>query len=358
MYLVSVDNQISDEIKKGSISSTNGEQLMENVQPSSLDIPIGKECYMVKRSFRSFIKPTEHILKIFAFERIEIGDEPTTLYKGQTYLFPVLELKFPKELSAQFSPKSSIGRVDLLVRALPDRVGMYDWTPFGYQGKVWLEVTPQSFNVKVKRGITLTQLLLVSHQSSEISISDDPDLEKYIKADNLYDSQTAILGLNVPESSKDIAGYEAINTNEPIDLSKKSEYSFENFFKPIYRQSGTYSKIELSKDRFYILATKGSIAVPPRYSAEMLPFNHHIDDIRVHYAGYFDPGFGFGKEGEVDGNSGVLEVRPFSTVTLYDSQPIVLFRYYLNDGSCTKVYGYSGNNYANQSGVRLAKYFK
>lgn len=354
MLKVLVDNQIAKAVDAGWITSYFATDLKPYIQPSTLDLPVGQIAYTLKQRSRPYQRSIDYVAKALAFETHELNDEPLTLYRGQTYLFPCLKVKLPKDLHLQFSPKSSIGRIDLSVKMIADGVGLYDWAPPGFEGEVWMEVTPNSFNVILDSSVTLTQMLLAKEEHYHLDISQDKDITSTGKA-NYFDSNTLILGLDVPNG--DLVGYEARETNEPIDMRSKGQTDRSHFFKPLISTKRDHGKVELVKDHFYILATKHKIVVPPSYSAEMLPISHVVDDLRAHYAGYFDPGFGFSKKEPSVGNTGVLEVRPFVTVVCYDNQPIVLFRYYLNDGVCDSIYGERGNNYANQNAIKLAKYF-
>ena len=178
-----------------------------------------------------------------------------------------------------------------------------------------------------------------------------------------------VLSLRVPPPSAcdfgTLAGFEALPTNEVVDLSRKNGHPASRFFKQIKAKAvggqGAGGQVDfgltLEKDRFYILATKEKVSVPTHLSAEMVPFSSHVGELRVHYAGFFDPGFGFGARGEVPGAVGVLEVRPHETVTIYDGQPIALMEYFRNAKEPERPYGAVGNTYQGQGGPRLAKYF-
>lgn len=353
MYKNQVDNQILKALESGYIKHSSGLSLIEHIQPSSVDIPLGDVGHAVRRRFSAFIHPIERIVESIGFEKYDLDDNDVILFKGQNYLFPVLDVDLPDHLQLQFSPKSSIGRIDLSVRMIADQAGVYDRTPKGYKGTIWMEVTPRSFNVKVRKGVPLTQMKIVEEENYDLDIADIPEImiDQEVKP-TFFDKQTMILGLNVPKG--ELVGYVAKETHEPINMSKFGEYDPMHFFTPVMAQERTYPKVELSKDRFYILRTKSKVAVPPEYSAEMLSISHHVGELRAHYAGYFDPGFGNSN----GGNTGVLEVRPFDTITCYDNQPIALLRYSLNAGKCDEVYGDKGNNYAKQEDIKLAKYFK
>ena len=153
-------------------------------------------------------------------------------------------------------------------------------------------------------------------------------------------------------------GYEAKSTNEVIDLSKRN-IDWKKFFKKlkINKKSKNY-KYTLEKDKFYILSTKEKISVPLDLSAEMIPFSNLVGELRAHYAGFFDPGWGYGEKGKIKGANGTLEVRAYEDITIYDGQPICLMEFYKNKQLPEKHYGSVGNNYQSQSKPKLAKFFK
>ena len=151
----------------------------------------------------------------------------------------------------------------------------------------------------------------------------------------------------------DVVGYQARYTNEIIDLSKKQAHDRQHFFQPLsINPEHTHKKIHLDKEHFYILATKEEIRIPPIYSVELVPFSHLVGELRAHYAGFFDPGFGM-----PHGATGVLEIRPHEDLLVYHGQPICLVEVYENTGIPATIYGDAGNHYQGQKGPKLAKYF-
>ena len=152
-----------------------------------------------------------------------------------------------------------------------------------------------------------------------------------------------------------LAGYEAVATNEIVDMSNIGGHDPAKFFRPVYAEAG--GKLTLEKDRFYILSTKERVSIPLSLSGEMVPFSHHVGELRAHYAGFFDPGFGYGASGELRGAVGVLEVRPHETIKIYDGQPICLMEFFRNSEIPAAPYGSVGNNHQGQQGPKLAKYF-
>jgi dCTP deaminase len=358
MIEIQIDTLLKELLSDNKISHIDGIDIEGSIQPSSLDVNIGSEGYLVKGKFSPYGKKIVDILETEAVQKVDISNG-ATLFKGQTYVFPCLNLDIPKDMYVQCSPKSSIGRVDLLIRAIFDNSGLYDRSDKGYKGALWIEISPQSFNVQIEAGMPLIQFNLGKDVDYSLDLLEEDGV--FTGLDNndsphLIDAQTMVLGLRVPQEG--VIGYEARETNKPLDLRIIGEADPLEYFKPVEIAHGSKNGVALEKDHFYIMATSNRVAVPPRFTAEMLPLSHYIGELRAHYAGYFDPGFGYGNEGEVGGNIGVLEVRPYEKYTYYHGQPICLFRYYRNSGTPDRTYGYVNNNYAEQKGVKLAKYFK
>ena len=139
-----------------------------------------------------------------------------------------------------------------------------------------------------------------------------------------------------------------------IDLNKVNEYDRNEFFDEVKTIESGHTKILLEENKFYILKTRDFIQIPPGLSAEMIPLNNLLGEFRVHYAGFFDPGFGY----NIKGNQGILEVRPHENLVIYNEQPICSMKFYKNREVPEKIYGFAGNNYAKQKSIKLAKYFK
>jgi len=336
----------------------------KQVQPASIDIPIGDEAIHVSEGFIPIgDKSVGQIAGKKELDRIDLRNG-ATLHQNQTYLVRCLDVDLPKDFLGRVSPKSSIGRIDLLVRSVVDGVRAYDTIPTGTKGELWLEISPQSFNVRVEAGMPVSQIRLLTE-------ADDATLKKYgftdtIPPDNkipfLIDGSGnpyageqlnggIALSLNVPRSG--LIGYEAITTNSIVDMRRKNNEPL-LFFR---EQSGNFlpdkkEKITFEAGKFYIVATKELFNVPSGLSVEMDPFTFQLGELRVHYAGFFDPGFGQG-----GGAVGVLEIRAYKNKTVYDGQPICTVNAYPNLGVPDAMYGLAGNNYALQKGPKLAKFF-
>lgn len=345
-----VDKEFNNLISKSKIYSDDFE-LSSYVQPASIDLPIGNVAYLIKEKFLPYNKKISDIVENNSIEMINL-DKGAVLLKGQTYLIPSINIDFTNtNYYGSISPKSSIGRIDLMVRSIFDNFGLYDTIDLEFKGQIFIEVSPQSFNVKVKKGLALSQMMIFdSSLNSKVNF----DFEKLIFDENknliknkLY-KNSLILSVAIPNNK--ILGFEAISTNEIIDLSIINSLNYTDFFREIRINS---NKFTLQKDKFYILYIKENIRIPNNLSSEMLPFSHLIGELRAHYAGFFDPGFG-----SKFGCSAVLEVRPHETITIFDGQPICLMDFFENSSLPDKLYGDNKNNYQNQNGPKLAKYFK
>ena len=319
-----------------------GPGLEDHVQPASIDIPLGDTAFLVTQKFLPFSESVRSLAERFAIEEIDLS-KGAVLLRGQTYLVKCLDLNLPSDVHVRISPKSSIGRIDLLVRAVADRNGLYDRVLEGYRGELWLEVTPNSYNVRVEAGIALSQMRVVRGRGSvEERTFLFNELGEPVKHE-WFTPGKALLHLSVCGH----VGYEGVFTNEVLDLSRRDADP-----KVFFRRIDAEEKVTLEKDRFYIMVTKEHIAIPHDLSGEMVPFFHLVGELRVHYAGFFDPGFGVPVP-----NVGVLEIRPQETLTVYDGQPICLMELYPHARNVSVPYGDAGNNYAVQRGPKLAKYF-
>jgi dCTP deaminase len=390
-----VDSDLHSLITQGSFELSGAARgaLGAFVQPASLDIPIGRRCLLLRDKALPFRRRVEALLQeedMVLEERVVEAGESFLLLKGQTYLFPCGRVSLAEHLEGSLSPKSSIGRVDLMVRGVFDHCGLYD-TVRG-SGELWMEVSPRSFNVRVASGQALSQMM-VFDDSSECfsplspsvsqrspspspspSLSPSPSPSRLVAPleepleDLAFDAAgnalplqmhrgALVLTLNLHPCPSGLVGFEALATNAVVDLRSAGVHAKEDFFRPIVLGAERHV-LTLEKDKFYVLSTKEKVRIPTHLSAEMVPFSQHVGELRAHYAGFFDPGFGYGLAGEIKGTVGVLEVRPHETMTVSDGQPICMMEFFRNSKRPDKPYGSAGNNYQSQSGPKLAKYFK
>ncbi len=286
------------------------------VQPASLDLPLSSNCYLVKDKILPFGQNINNLLPSILLDKTNL------LLKNQTYLCYCGKINLPSNIYAKCSPKSSIGRIDLLVRTIFDQSGFYDEIEKGASGDLWVQICPRSFNIQIYEGLALTQIMLFEEKKKETKTKNHQ-----IK-----------LHINTQ-----LGGYEAKITNEILDLSKLNHDS-SLFFNPILPNS----ELILEKDKFYIITTIEIINIQPEQSAEMIPFTSHIGEFRCHKAGFFDPGFNA---------VGVLEICPYETIRVFHGQPIALLNYFQNKRNPLILYGNANNNYQNQIGPQLAKFF-
>jgi dCTP deaminase len=355
-----VDSDFHNLIQQGIFTQGfKNEDLHKCVQPASLDIPISNTCYLVKEKILAFQCTVGQMLTDNSLVKYDQQKE-YTLLKHHTYMAYCGYIKLPFHLSASFSPKSSIGRIDVLVRTVVDYGEFYDCMKSGFEGELWVQICPRSFNIVIKEGQCLTQMMLFEKtqafsnltEKTLASFHDTKEITLYSHDKQLlvssYHDNSQVLHLDASQ------GFEALLTNEPIYLNREDNDS-ELFFRPLVKNQ---NKITLEKDKFYILATKERISVPIELSGEMIPFSHHIGDLRSNKAGFFDSLFGSSLDGTKKGTVGVLEICPHETIIIFDGQPIALLKSFKNKSKPQIGYGYANNHYQSQTSAQLAKFFR
>ena len=360
MKLTLVDSNLTNCIEDSIISTQKSLDLHSLIQPASIDLPASNNAYLLSKRALTPEHSIEEILPEITLQTFNLNDE-TLLLKHHTYLIETdIEINLPKHISAKCSSKSSIGRIDVLVRCVCSKTKIYDTFFPQSRGKLYLEVTPQSFNIIIKKGVALSQIRLFEEVHNTSDILDEQGEQQLLQScitnkeneDIVCDENIAFLNVEI---TKDCFGYVAKNTQKPINLTKINEHNPTDYFDKITAQEDSSKKINfvIEKDKFYIFHTCEKICVPPTHSVEMLPYSHLIGDFRAHYAGFFDPGFG-----NATGLTGVLEVRSYEDITMYSTQPICAIKIYKNKESPKNLYGECNNNYQNQNGPKLAKFFK
>lgn len=336
----------------------------DQVQPASLDLRLGETAYRVQASFLPGPDATvEDKIRQFEMHKIDLRGG-AVLERGCVYIVPLMErLGLSERLSGFANPKSSTGRLDIFTRVITDRGTRFDWIDHGYRGPLYAEVSPRTFSVAVTAGSRLTQLRL---RRGTAQIGPD-ELLRLHEAVGLVDTEpdrreirehnSLTLGLDLRgDSETGIVGYRAKKHSGVIDMSRVGHYEAADFWEPIIDRGG--DGIILNPDDFYILATRESVTVPPDHAAEMVAYDTLVGEFRVHYAGFFDPGFGYGPEGG-RGSRAVLEVRSHDVPFLLEHGQIVgRLRYERLTDIPDKLYGTSiGSSYQGQ-GLALAKQFK
>ena len=348
----------------------------DQVQPASIDLRLGDYAYPVDTSFlpgkgMKVLDKMKQLDDRFADFKIDLRNG-AVLEKGRVYVIPLQEaISLRSEVAAFANPKSSTGRLDILTRLIADGAASFDQVTEGYKGELFIEVAPRSFSVVVKTGTRLNQLRFRRTRGREAKAITLAEWKKLLDEGQIVDSsdheknarsiQTGMLPFTVDlqgsGKENDIIGYRAKKHTKRIDLEKR-DYDPLDFWEPI-RFHKTSSLI-LDPDEFYILMTKEAIAVPPEYAAEMLPYDTRAGEFRVHYAGFFDPGFGWNAELNKAGSSrGVLEVRSHEVPFLLEhGQTVGWLRYERMAAKPELLYGQDLNsNYQGQS-LKLAKQFR
>jgi dCTP deaminase len=353
--------KIRELILKGHIKGAK----MENIRPASLDLSISEKIFRVNGIFqpRVFEKIEDILEKIEA----ENFDLKYPLEKDVTYIVKLNEsLNLPKDIYAFSNPKSSTGRNDIQVRMLADNVPRFDAAfPGGFKGELYLAICPKSFPIKLQKDETLIQIRFFN---LDTRFSEKELCYFYKKYQLLWKGNKPLDYSELKISDRDgsliltanlsqkIVGWKCLGLNKVLDFSKRYYYQPEDFFEPIF--SNKDKKILLKKDNFYILSTKEAIRVPPELTCEIVPMDHRSGEFRSHYAGFFDPGWGWGKRGEGKGRPAVLEVRPFEDIILRDNQPICKFRFEKMIDIPDLIYDKINSHYLDQKGARLSKHFK
>ncbi len=350
------NQKIEAMVVDGSIHATPS-ILPEQIQPASLDLRLGTTAYRVRASFLAGEGRTvSERLDEFEMHRIDLS-QGAVLEKGCVYLVPLMEsLALPADMSAVANAKSSTGRLDLLTRTITDGGTEFDRVPSGYTGPLFAEICPRSFSVLVRPGMRLNQ---IRFRQGQAVLSDD-ELTALHGETRLVDGEAVIqdgLGFSVDLQlpGTDLVGYRAKPHTGVIDLDRIGEYDPADYWEEVRTRDGC---IILDPGAFYILVSREAVHIPPLYAAEMAPYLAMVGEFRVHYAGFFDPGFGHAEAGG-EGSRGVLEVRcheaPF---VLEHGQVVGRLVYERMAEMPTQLYGAGiASNYQGQ-GLKLSKHFK
>lgn len=358
----------------------------DQIQPASMDLRLGNVAYRVQASFlpgRSSALSTKIAeLKIAEYDL----SRPTLLETNAVYVVPLIEsLSLPRDIGGKANPKSTTGRLDIFTRLITDGGLEFEHVLKGYSGDLYVEIVPRTFPIVVAAGTKLNQLRFIRGnppstdgilaqlaEREHLVYYDNGDgpaeavIERGLKkgvADQGGDQQAIIdRGLRTTTDleggeSSSIVAYKAKRHCPPVDLSKVRAYDAADFWIPIY--SPNSKRVVLDPGDFYLMASKERFSVPPSYAAEMEPFDQSIGDFSVHYAGFFDPGFGYGSSGDIKGTKAVLEVRAHEVpILLEDRQIVGRLIYHRMANSPEKLYGQAiGSSYQRQ-GLALSKQFR
>jgi len=353
---VQADHQIKAMIADGAISAQEAITPAQ-IQPASLDLRLGDVAYRVRASFlASRTRTVAARLADFQMHSIDLTTG-AVLEKGCVYVVPLMErLDLPDGIQAVANAKSSTGRLDLLTRLITDGGTEFDRVPAGYSGPLYAEICPRSFSVLARAGQRLNQIRFRTGHA----VLSDTALAELHAASPLVDQTPTIadgLGFSVdlrPEEGN-LVGYRAKPHTGVIDLSKLDHYDPAEFWEPVHTDDGW---IILDPGAFYILVSREAIVIPPMQAAEMAPYLAMVGEFRVHYAGFFDPGFGYAAAGGA-GSRGVLEVRCHEAPFVLEHGQVVGRLVYENMAALPEaLYGREiKSNYQGQ-GLKLSKHFR
>ncbi|CUH66600.1 2'-deoxycytidine 5'-triphosphate deaminase [Thalassovita gelatinovora] len=329
----------------------------EQIQPASLDLRLGTRAWRVRASFLAgHGRTVQDRLEEFEMHQIDLT-QGAVLEKGCVYVVPLMEhLDLPEHIQAVANAKSSTGRLDLLTRTITDGGEEFDRIQPGYKGPLYAEICPRSFSVLVRPGMRLNQ---IRFRTGQAVLSDDA-LRALHAQSPLVDGEAVIsegLGFSVDlkPASGTLVGYRAKPHTGVIDLDRIGEYDSAEYWEEVRTNNG---QIILDPGAFYILVSREAVHIPPEYAAEMAPYLAMVGEFRVHYAGFFDPGFGHAAAGGA-GSRGVLEVRCHEAPFVLEHGQVVGRLVYEKMAEVpNQIYGSDiSSNYQGQ-GLKLSKHFR
>ncbi len=332
----------------------------DQIQPASLDLRLGSKAWRVRASFLPGPdKTVADKLARFSLHEIDIS-EGAVLETGCVYIVRLQEaLALADDVSASANPKSSTGRLDIFTRVIADGAQQFDIVQAGYDGPLYLEISPRTFPIVARAGSRLSQIrfrtgnallasdeLLALHQEQTLVAAETPNV----------DARGIAMSIDLTGDGNGLVGYRGKRHTGVVDVDKKAACDVLDYWEPIYNRGS--QDIVLDPDEFYILVSREAVHVPPDYAAEMVPFDPLVGEFRVHYAGFFDPGFGHAAAGGA-GSRAVLEVRSHEVPFILEHGQIVgrlLYERMLERPESLYGAGLKSNYQA--QGLKLSKHFK
>jgi dCTP deaminase len=332
----------------------------DQIQPASLDLRLGNVAYRVRASFLP--GPQSKVEDRIAQLRLHEIDlsEGAVLETGCVHIVALLEsLDLPHDISASANPKSSTGRLDVFTRVITDNARSFDRIEAGYRGPLYAEISPRTFPVLVREGSRLSQIRFRRGHSllSAAALRDLHARERLVDSPDVDVGEGVAVGVDLSGLGPDrLIGYRAKRHTGLIDVDRRNGYDVLDFWEPMVARPDR--SLVLDPDEFYILASKEAVQVPPDYASEMVPFDPLVGEFRVHYAGFFDPGFGYAGAGG-RGSRAVLEVRSREVPFILEHGQIVgRLVYETMLERPVRLYGQGiGSNYQAQ-GLKLSKHFR
>ncbi|MBF0169959.1 MAG: 2'-deoxycytidine 5'-triphosphate deaminase [Nitrospinae bacterium] len=372
-------------IRDGAVyADREGIDLAGQVQPASIDLSLGTKAYRLQASFLPQADTVAQRVEELSMYEVDLT-QGAILERGAVYLIPLNErLALPAHVRAKANPKSSTGRLDIFTRVITDHCARFEEIVPGYRGGLFMEVVPRSFTVKVRTGQRLNQLRFydmtdggMSASIRELEIMSRLEFAQGQELQDLYNQRELLcdgegrfigapdrhlgadgllMGVNLGGDDDTVIGYKTKKNSKALDLDRIGAYRAEDYWEALHPPRR--GRLILEPEEFYIFASKERIRIPLEYASEMVEFDAGTGELRTHYAGFFDPGFGHGAHGEIRGTKAVLEVRPHDVpFIIEDGQILFKMKYEAMTSAPLIHYGAAiGSNYHDQE-LRLSKLF-
>jgi dCTP deaminase len=353
------DRQIGELFASGALSCDRALDA-DQIQPASLDLRLGKRAYRVRASFLpgpgNRVADKLERFKLHEFD-LEAG---AVLETGCVYIVPILEkLKLPANIAASANPKSSTGRLDIFTRVMTDFGAEFDKIPAGYEGQLYLEISPRTFPIVVRTGSRLSQIRFRIGNAllDETALHALHEAETLVASTNPNISGGGIaLSIDLTGDASGLIGYRGKHHSAVVDVDKRAAQDVLDFWEPLHDRG--QKELILDPDEFYILVSREAVHVPPDHAAEMTPFDPLVGEFRVHYAGFFDPGFGHSAAGGT-GSRAVLEVRSHEVPFILEHGQTVGRLVYEHMRERPKaLYGTDLKSNYQAQGLKLSKHFR
>ena len=338
----------------------------KSYQPASLDLRLGETAHRLRCSFLPGPMPVVDRLREYEMGQVDLR-EGAILERNRPYLIPLLErLDLPDGLRAMANPRSSTGRIDVFTRVITDRGFTFDDVRAGYRGPLYLEVVPRSFTIKLKTGISLNQLRLI-HGTARCSDAQITQLHarvpilfdggEPVRQEELVVSRGLFLSLDMQGDANGSVGFRAKKNSRLLDLSAEYAHDPDDYWEPVRKEEGDRAVLE--QEEFYLLLSREAVRIPPDYAAEMSAYEPTSGELRTHYAGFFDPGFGYDPAGGRHGSRAALEVRARDVSFMVEHrQPVCKLGLERMAAPAERLYGADlGSNYQGQV-TMLSKHFE
>lgn len=357
---------LRDAVARGVIKTGKYAFEERQLQPASVDLRLGETAFALRSSFLPDRETVQTKLDQFAVEELDLR-RGAVLSPRHPYLIPLMEsLRLPPPLRARANPRSSTGRLDIFTRVVSDKGFQFDEIAAGYRGPLYLEVFSRTFSIRVETGLSLNQIRLM-RGPAPFALSDEKVIQQHAESPLLFRGGCAVppgdvkvaggLLLSLDLDREGYVGYKARRHAPLLDLAKKQEYDVPDFWERVRSEKG--GRLILDPEEFYLLISKESVRVPPHLAADMVAYDPTSGELRTHYAGFFDPGFGYSRDGRLLGSRAVLEVRahdvPFA---VEDSQPLAKIAFLRMQAEPAALYGAELGSHFQGQALALSRQFR